>query len=134
MNYFGTGNSEIDCLQGRPEGRGGGLCQYKIKKQQPELFADRTSTAFMTSNQQRLWFPTFAYLLVRQLRATALRGTRLAKATAGTIRVRLMKIAAQVNVSARRVHVRLAGACPETETDVCARAHRNLAAWRPELE
>ena len=69
----------------------------------------------MTSNQLRLWFSTFAYLLVAQLRATALRGTRLAKATAGTIRVRLFKIAANVGVSVRRVHVRMAGAFPLQE-------------------
>jgi hypothetical protein len=124
---FGSGQNLYEkfyCARGEAEN--------KIKEQQQDLFADRTSTAFMTSNQLRLWFSTFAYLLVRQLRATALRGTRLAKATAGTIRVKLMKIAAQVNVSVRRVHVRLAGACPEA--DVFARAHRNLAGWHPELE
>ena len=66
----------------------------------------------MAGNQLRLWFSTFAYLLVARLRGIALRGTVLAKATAGTIRLRLFKVAAMVVVSVRRVHVRMAGAFP----------------------
>ena len=97
-----------------------------------DMFADRTSTAYMTSNQLRLWFSTFAYMLVRELRSTGLKGTRLSKATVGTIRLKLMKIAAQVTVSVRRVYVRLASASPNA--DVFAQAHRNLQNWRPELE
>ena len=80
----------------------------------------------MKSNQLRLWLSTFAYMLVRHLRATALAGTRLARATVGTIRLRLMKIAAQVTVSVRRIHVRLCGACPMA--DVFAHAHGKLMA------
>lgn len=60
----------------------------------------------------RLWFSTFSYLLVAPLRGIALQGAVLAKATAGTIRLRLLKVAAMVVVSARRVHVRMAGAFP----------------------
>ena len=74
----------------------------RIKEQLLDMFADHTSTAYMRSNQ----LSTFAYLLMRQLRATALAGTSLAKATVGTIRLHLMKIAAQVSVSIRRVYVR----------------------------
>jgi hypothetical protein len=80
----------------------------------------------MSSNQLRLWLSTFAYMLMRQLRATALQGTSLAKATVGTIRLRLMKIAAQVSVSVRRVHVRLCSASPMQE--VFAQAHAKLRA------
>ena len=61
----------------------------------------------MASNQLRLWFSTIAYLLVQQLRTHALAGTKLAKATAGTIRQRLLKVAASIRVSARRVHARI---------------------------
>lgn len=103
---------------------GRGDMENRIKEQQLDMFADRTSTAHMKSNQVRLWLSTFAYLLMRQLRATALCGTRLAKATVGTIRLRLMKIAAQVTVSVRRVHVRLCGACPDA--DIFAHAHGRL--------
>jgi len=109
-----------------------GEAENKIKEQQMDMFADRTSTAYMTSNQLRLWFSTFAYMLVRELRSTGLKGTRLSKATVGTIRLKLMKIAAQVTVSVRRVYVRLASASPNA--DVFAQAHRNLQNWRPELE
>jgi hypothetical protein len=105
---------------------GRGDMENRIKEQQLDLFADRTSTAHMSSNQLRLWLSTFAYLLVRQLRATGLAGTRLAKATVGTIRLHLMKIAAEVTVSVRRIHVRLCGACPMR--DVFAHAHARLIA------
>jgi len=101
-----------------------GDMENRIKEQQLDMFADRTSTRCMTSNQLRLWFSTFAYILVSRLRATALKGTRLAKATVGTIRLHLLKIAAQVTVSVRRIYVRLASACPMA--DVFAEAHRRL--------
>lgn len=105
---------------------GRGDMENRIKEQQLDLFADRTSTAHMKSNQLRLWLSTFAYMLMRRLRATGLAGTRLAKATVGTIRLHLMKIAAQVTVSVRRIHVRLCSACPMM--DVFAHAHGKLAA------
>jgi hypothetical protein len=103
-----------------------GDMENRIKEQQLDMFADRTSTAFMSSNQLRLWFSTFAYLLMSRMRAVALAGTSLARATVGTIRLHLMKIAAQVTVSARRIHVRLCSACPMQE--VFAQAHRKLRA------
>jgi hypothetical protein len=89
-----------------------GDMENRIKEQQLDLFADRTSTAPFAGNQLRLWFSTFAYLLVARLRGIALQGTVLAKATAGTIRLRLFKVAAMVGVSVRRVHVRMASAFP----------------------
>lgn len=49
---------------------------------------------------------------MRRLCATALAGTALAKATVGTLRLRLMKIAAPIHVSVRRVHVKLCSASP----------------------
>lgn len=103
-----------------------GNAENRIKEQQLDMFAGRTSTAHMSSNQLRLWLSTFAYMLMRQLRATALQGTSLAKATVGTIRLQLMKIAAQVSVSVRRVHVRLCSASPMQE--VFAQAHARLRA------
>lgn len=109
---------EVYCARGDMENR--------IKEQQMDMFADRTSTAHLKSNQLRLWFSTFAYLLMRQVRQVALAGTRLAKATVGTIRLQLMKIAAQVTVSVRRVHVRLCSASPMK--DVFATAHERLRA------
>lgn len=101
-----------------------GDMENRVKEQQLDMFSDRTSTAYMKSNQLRLWLSTFAYLLMRQLRATALAGTRLAQATVGTIRLHLMKIAAQLTVSVRRVYVRLCSASPMRE--VFAQAHGKL--------
>jgi Transposase DDE domain group 1 len=103
-----------------------GDMENRIKEQQMDMFADRTSTAYLSSNQLRLWFSSFAYLLMSQLRRIALAGTRMAQATVGTIRLHLMKVAAQVSVSVRRVYVRLCSACPQQ--DVFAHAHAKLRA------
>jgi hypothetical protein len=101
-----------------------GDMENRIKEQQLDMFADRTSTAFLSSNQLRLWFSTFAYLLMSRLRSVALAGTHMARATVGTIRLHLMKIAAQVTVSVRRIYVRLCSACPQRE--IFAHAHARL--------
>ena len=61
-----------------------------------------------------------------QLRSVALAGTRMAKATVGTIRLDLVKVAAQVTVSVRRVYVRLCSAFPAQE--IFAQAHAKLRA------
>lgn len=68
-----------------------GNMENRIKEQQMDLFADRTSTAWQSSNQLRLRFSTLAYLLLSQLRTVALHGTSLAAATMGTIRLKLVK-------------------------------------------
>ena len=86
--------------------------ENRIKEQQLDLYADRTSTATMRANQLRLWFSTLAYLLVNQLRRVGLTGTELARATCGTIRLKLFKVGALVRVSVRRVWVSLSSAYP----------------------
>ena len=91
---------------------GRGNMELRIKEQQLDMFADRTSTEGLRSNQLRLWFSTLAYLLVNQLRRVALFGTELARATCGSIREKLFKIGAVVRVSVRRVAVSLSAACP----------------------
>ena len=63
-------------------------------------------------------------MLVRDLRAGALAGTRLERASVGQIRLHLFKIAAQLTVSVRRVYIRLCSASPMA--DVFAQAHANL--------
>ena len=75
------------------------------------MFADRTSAASMRANQLRLWFASMAYVLITALRRIGLAHTRLERATCGTIRLKLMKIGAQVRRSARRVRVAMASAC-----------------------
>jgi hypothetical protein len=96
---------EIYCARGEcPENR--------IKEQQLDLFADRTSTGKMWSNQLRLYFSSIAYVLLQTLRRTALAGTELEKAQCGTIRRKLLKIGAHVRVTVRKVWVSLSSGYP----------------------
>ena len=95
---------DVYCARGEVENR--------IKEQQLDLFADRTSAATMRANQLRLWFASFAYVLLEALRRIGLRHTQFATATCGTIRLKLLKIGAQVRKSVRRIKVAMASACP----------------------
>ena len=81
-------------------------------KEQMSLFADRVSTETMRANQLRVYFAGMAYVLVSALRRIGLQGTEMARAQATTIRLRLLKIGAQVRISARRVWVQLAASFP----------------------
>ena len=101
-----------------------GQCENVLKQQLLDLKADRTSTHFLASNQLRLWFSALAYLLLERLRSLGLQGTELAKATVGTIRLKLLKVAAAVSVSARRVYVQLPSAYPYKHLFV--RCHHRL--------
>jgi uncharacterized protein YqfA (UPF0365 family) len=97
-----------------------------LKQQTLDLQADRLSTHYLASNQLRLWLATFAYLLMERLRALGLAGTDLASATAGSVRLKLLKVAAQVRVSVRRVYVQLNSAYPWQ--DLFRLCHRRLLA------
>lgn len=83
-----------------------------LKQQVLDLKADRMSTHHLASNQFRLWEAMFAYLLLERLRTQGLAGTELERATAGSLRLRLLKVAAQVRVSVRRVYVQLSSSYP----------------------
>lgn len=89
-----------------------GDMENRIKECQLDLMADRTPTTTMRANQLRLWFASMAYVLLCALRRIALAGTQLASATCGTIRLKLLKIGAQVTTSVRRVKFAFASACP----------------------
>ncbi len=104
-----------------------GDMENAIKEHQLDLFGERLSCAGFAANEVRLLLSTFAHLLIERLRAIRLKGTELAAATAGTIRHKLFKIAALVEISIRRVRVRLASACPRRQ--LFAQAHRQLLAW-----
>lgn len=106
---------------------GRGDMENAVKEHQLDLFGERLSCQGFASNEVRLLLASFAQLLLERLRTIGLAGTALAQATAGTIRVQLLKIAAHVTISVRRVHVRLASAF--ARQDVFARAHAQLAAW-----
>lgn len=89
-----------------------GDMENRIKEQQLDLFADRTSTGTMRGNQLRLWLASVAYVLVNELRRAGLAGTEMARAQAGTIRTRLLKIAGRITFSVRRVVVSLSSVHP----------------------
>ena len=88
---------QLYCARGEMENR---------IKEQLSLFADRMSTATLRANQLRLYLSSLAYLLVHALRRLALAGTAWARAQVNTIRLRLLKIAAEVRLSARRIYLR----------------------------
>lgn len=90
-----------------------GEMENRIKEQQLALFADRTSTHEMRANQLRLYFASFAYVLIQTLRRIGLAGTAMAKAQCHTIRLKLFKIGAHIRVSVRRVTIALSDGCPE---------------------
>jgi hypothetical protein len=88
---------QLYCARGEMENR---------IKEQLSLFADRMSTETLRANQLRLYFSSLAYALVEALRRLGLAGTEWAQAQTDTIRLKLLKIAAQVRVTARRIWVR----------------------------
>ena len=90
----------IYCARGEMENR--------IKEQQLELFADRTSTALLRSNQIRLYFSSIGYCVLEALRRLGLAGTKMARAQCPTIRLRLLKIGARIRITARKVWISLA--------------------------
>ena len=98
---------EFYCARGEMENR--------IKEQQLALFADRTSTALLRSNQLRLYFSSIAYCPLQARAAAGLQGTSMARAQCGTIRLKLLKIGAGVRITARKIWISMASGCPSAE-------------------
>jgi hypothetical protein len=94
---------DLYCARGEAENRIG---------EQFELFADRASCETMAGNQMRLMFSAIAYVLVEALRRIALKHTQFADAAVHTIRLKLLKLGAQVRTSVRRIHFAIASSCP----------------------
>ena len=90
----------ICCARGEMENR--------IKEQQLGLFADRTSTALLRSNQIRLYFSSIGYCVLEALRRLGLAGTKMTRAQCTTIRLWLLKIGARIRITARKVWISLA--------------------------
>src|SRR6266851_75779 len=93
-------------------------------KEQMMLFADRTSTSWLRSNQIRLYFSTVAYLLMQGLRRLGLAGTELAHAQCHTVRLKLLKIGAQIRITVRKIWVSLSTGYPYLE--LFRQVHRQL--------
>ncbi len=107
-NLEGDGQALYDglyCQRGEMENR--------IKEQQLQLFADRTSCHRWWPNQFRLLLASLAYTLVNAIRRLGLAGTEMARAQCATIRLKLFKIGAVVTRNTRRVRFHLASACPD---------------------
>lgn len=94
---------QLYCARGEMENR---------IKEQLSLFSDRMSTESLRSNQLRLYFSSLAYVLVEALRRLGLAGTEWAEYQVETIRLRLLKIAAQVRITARKIWIRCSHAYP----------------------
>ena len=101
-----------------------GEMENRIKEQQLDLFADRTSTATMRANQLRLDFATFASHLTAAIRRVGLDGTGEGRAQAGTIRTKLLKVAVCIRISVRRVLLSFSSVWPWK--DLFARVLANL--------
>ena len=105
-----------------------GEMENRIKECQLDLFADRTSAATMRANQLRLWFASMAYVLLCALRRIGLAYTQFADATCGTIRLKLLKIGAQVRISVRRIKVAMASAFTSQNEFALAHVRLSIAA------
>ncbi len=97
---------QLYCARGEAENRIG---------EQFELFADRASSATMQANQLRMSFSAMAYVLVDTLRRVGLRHGQFADAAVATIRLKLLKLGAQVRTSVRRIHFAIASGCPNKD-------------------
>ena len=102
--------------------------ENRIKEQQLDLFADRTSTQAFESNQLRLWLSSMAYVLMQAFREHCLKKTSLAKVTVGTIRLFLLKLGARITISYRRIVIAIASSCPYQE--ILAIANSRIQAIR----
>ena len=109
-----------------------GDMENRIKEQQLGLFADRTSTATMRANQLRLYFSSFAYVLLHGLRRLGLAGTAFANAQSTTIRLKLLKIGARLRLSVRRIWLSFSETYPYAAdiAQILANLHQQPA-WSP---
>ena len=89
-----------------------GEMENRIKEQQLDLFADRTSCHRWWPNQFRLLLSSLAYMLLEAIRRLALQGTELANAYVGTLRLKLLKVGAVILRNTRRIRFLLSSACP----------------------
>lgn len=89
-----------------------GDMENRIKEQQLDLFADRTSCHQWWANQFRLLLASLAYTLLEAIRRLALKGTEMFRAQCGTIRQKLLKVGAVIIKNTRRIRFLLSSAYP----------------------
>jgi Transposase DDE domain group 1 len=106
---------ELYCARGDIENR---------IKEQYSLFAGRVSAATLRANQLRLYLSAAAYVLMSAFRRLALAGTAWARAQSETIRSQLLRVGAQLRITARKVWISIASSYPHWR--VFAQAHQQL--------
>ena len=92
-----------------------GEMENRLKEQQLDLFSDRTSNHYFDDNQLRLWFSSFAYVLLNLLREEFLHHTKLANARVGTIRDQLLKVGTLIRISVRRIYLAMHSSFPNQD-------------------
>ncbi|HEV7666997.1 MAG TPA: IS1380 family transposase [Thermoanaerobaculia bacterium] len=106
-------------LQDSPESvyqiyRGRGDSENRIKELKNDLEMDRTSCTRFLANQFRVLLTAAAFVLFQQMRLRLAHATN-ERPTVGTMRLRLIKIAARVESSARRVVLHFSQSHPWAE-------------------
>jgi hypothetical protein len=96
---------DIYCARGQAENH--------IKAWKTHLAADRTSCCRASANQMRLFLHVGAYWLMWSLRALMPQRSSWRVAQFNTLRLRLIKIAARVEVLKRQVRLHLPSATPD---------------------
>jgi hypothetical protein len=107
---------------------GRGEAENRIDELKSDLKADRLSCSRYRANAFRLQLHTLAYNLMRLLRHW-LQGTALEKAETATIRFKLFKVGARVQVTVRRIWFHLASGWPYRE--LLLQAHRAIRRRAP---
>ena len=87
----------------------------RVKEQQLDLLADRTSCHDFVTNQFRLLLSSLAYILMERFRTLLLTGTEFVETTCSNIRLYLVKIGAIIRRNTRKIYVALSSACPNQE-------------------
>lgn len=91
---------------------GRGNAELMIKEHKCFLKSSRTSCTDMKANQFRLFLHSAAYVIMHGMRETLLRGSELSKATFQTIQLRLLKVAARVEVGKTFVRFHMPSSSP----------------------
>ncbi len=86
---------KVYCAKGEMENR--------IRKQQLDLFADRTSMHWLSLNQLKLWFSTFAYILLNACRILGMKGTIFFRDQCELIRWKSMRVRTVIKFSVRGI-------------------------------
>jgi hypothetical protein len=91
---------------------GRGAMELMIKDHKTALKSDRTSCTRKEANQFRLFLHSAAYVVLHALREHLLKGSELARAQFDTIRLKLLKIGARVDIGKTFIRFHLPASYP----------------------